>query len=239
MSDISKVIEDTLAQYRQCNSYFDSGIITCDGDGSEQQIHFETYFLRPAYLRFEWQKFQGTKPIGARGGFWSDGENGRVRRNASTIACAPSIGMTAVGGALSDAMHVIKFLLNSFDDPVSLPLSLAEYSIVGQEIIELLQKCYVVEDSGSGRTRRRFWISQKQLSIVQAEVRLVQSGAEETNPERNWIEREKKLSIILNRTVADRQPKVHVDPLVLSRHRYIDVDFDVPLAKSVFEFPQC
>lgn len=69
MSETDEIIERSLGKYRRCNSYLDRGCVTSNWSSGKTEIRFETYFLRPAYLRCEWQHYKGEKSVGPKGWF--------------------------------------------------------------------------------------------------------------------------------------------------------------------------
>lgn len=48
------LLRDMLRKYATCAAYRDSGTVIADSQNSDVGIDFRTYFLRPAWFRFDW-----------------------------------------------------------------------------------------------------------------------------------------------------------------------------------------
>lgn len=232
MCDTDEIIERALAKYRHCNSYLDRGCIRTNRVNSEIETRFETYFLRPAYLRSEWQQYNGSKAIGSKGGFWSDGEIARIRLKTGMQTCAPRDVLSI------NSVEISRFLLPSYRlsfSPNSVPLLGAV--LIAEEELES-GECYVLECNEDRIWTRRYWVLKSNFAIVQAEVLYIRNGAEIARSERELAQRERKMAALLNRPAIDLpEPENLEDEILLTKYEFYDVIFDAPLVETVFEFP--
>lgn len=234
MTGTAEILERTLAKYRRCNSYLDRGSMLCTYPNEDFEIRFETYFLRPAFLRIEWQRYNGNKPVGPKGGLWSDGEHARVKTKRAVEVCDPGIALAATSGI---ATLLPKFLLTSYHLDFAGKLPLLGAIFVDEDVLEA-GPCFILEGPEEMRCLSRYWILQSNFSIVQTEISYRQDGQEKARSDRELAQRERKMARILNRPAIDLpEPESYPDTVVVTKYQYFDVVFDAPLVESVFEFP--
>lgn len=221
MNEVEEIAKLVREKYGRCGSYVDSGITTSTSENTKRVLRFDTYFLRPQYLRLEWQRFEDDKPIGAKRGIWSDGEHTRIK--TSKIETRPEcmeMGVAIASGA-SQAFHIVASLLSSRIRLISVIDNLADPELVGDEQVRS-QECYVLSERN-----QRFWISKVDYTIWKIEI---DHASEDLDVA--LAARERALALSLNRTPNIPPHKTHI-----VQFEYQRVAFNNPIQKDVFDFP--
>jgi len=229
--------------YGRCSSYHDTGIASWSPDSSSREtyeVRFKTYFLRPNYLRFEWQRFRDNESDGPNCHLLTNGERSCITSSKMALFPNPSSAIAAAGDYSLGAADLVAVLLMT---KVRLQTSkrslfdLVDLNCLDEE--ELNSKPYYVL---TGQDRKpedqRLWISKHDYAIRKVCVDFYTTKSEYVRRALELTERERLLATKLNRTPQLPEPAKQADTHCLWHYEYTKVDFDLPLELRVFDLEE-
>jgi hypothetical protein len=158
-------------KYSECHSYSDSGFVDFDDVHQQrQQIEFRTAFIRPDYLKFEWQDYGPRRGKSERfSTVWSSGNKTLMRWDTSKVLVEeePSLRLAIAGatGCSAGAAHIVPALLIDELRTDCKHLLLLTDVELSEQVLEGNQKCYVLKGSLFKNGDHTLWISTSHFGL--------------------------------------------------------------------------
>jgi hypothetical protein len=228
-----QLIQQLMLVYSQCRSYQDQGELNTITDPEtanerHERIVFRTAFVRPAFFRFEWKKFDPfTNTTGETEAIWSDGNKAYSRnRFEDGVSECESLDH-AIASAINVSAHVVSALL--MPDQVSFrfmrhgELSLAADELVAGETCAHLSAVITEQ-------RTDIWISKQTFVLKRMrEERILKGGNISLPPMPPGISEEERQEMmrVLTEAVEDLR--------TITDCTYSFAAFDAQIPQSVFQ----
>jgi hypothetical protein len=233
-----EIMRQVSEKYSECHSYSDSGLAEFDDVHQQrEQIAFRTEFIRPDYLRFEWQDYGPRRGKSERfSTVWASGNKTLVRRDTSKVIVEeqPSLALAIAGatGCSAGAAHKVpSLLLDELRTDCKHMLLLTDLELCDQ-ILEDEQQCYVLKGSLFKKGDHILWISTSDFSLRR--IRIVQSRtAEESERELKAITGNAELMARLTELgIAPPKEMKPKDRRSVTEYIYSDICFDGLISRA-------
>jgi len=166
------VLESMLARYAAMKSYQDRGVVLLQSPDEEEpyKIIFSTYFVRPAYFRFEWRTHHPYPPLrhlktnrviwcdGTDSFLWSDREGGSICSEDSLASAIAG----ATGVSHSSALTVSNILMPDLGQ--FLKIDNLNCLNLSEETFETTP-CYCVQGVDSSGDPNNLYIGNKDFTL--------------------------------------------------------------------------
>ncbi len=234
----TEILRAVGERYSQCSSYSDSGFAEFE-DVPEQmlQIAFRTEFIRPDYLRFEWQDYGPRRGKSERfSTLWASENKVLTRRDTSKVVVEkqPSLGLAmagATGCSAGAAGEVPTLLIAELRTDCKHILLLTDLEKI-EQVLEGNQQCYVLKGSLFRNGDHTLWISTGDFSVRRVRIDHSHTAEESERELKAITENTELMARLTERGIAppkDMKPK---DIRFVIDYFYTDVSFDHSIVRA-------
>jgi hypothetical protein len=230
-----EILHHVTELYLGCRSYSDCGMVEFeDLDKTEQQLQFRTEFIRPDYLKFEWQDYGPRRGLSEQFSLlWSDENKTILRRNRGTIENEPSLQLAiagATGCSAGAACIVPTLLMTEIGADFRQLLQLSDIQLQGNEIIEG-KDCYVLHGSSKANYNHILWISTHDFSLRRIHTESYSTAKESKEAYDALMENKEFAAILVQQGLSSPEDGKYSDRQFVTTYTYRDVSFDLPIAR--------
>jgi|GEM_PF-1368687 len=237
--DPTDILQGVAERYSQCRSYVDSGLAEFDDmNQKRERIEFKTEFVRPDYIRFEWQDYGPRRGKSERFSMlWSNGEKHimRLNNNKPSFADQPSLGMAVAGatGCSAGAAHIVPaLLLDELRTDCKHLLLLTDLEVLPEEPLDGLN-CYVLKGSLLKAGDHVLWISKNDFCLRRVRSDRSSTAEESERQHKALTANIDLMTRLTERGIAPPKEMTHRDRSAVLEYFYTNVSFDGSIARSL------